>query len=531
MSPRLLSVALLLTSFTGLARAAAEAPITSVVLYPGSATVERTAQVPAGSNTLEISGLPNNFDSKTLLVQAERGIRIGQVVVRDVGKEAGAHPREKELQKKLRELKDQLDTLDIEVKSAGMVTGYLDKMGGAAAGDKGLIDGRTLLGVVDSIETSATRAYQRAQKAEIRKRQIQEEHDRIAFELTQLQSGARDSRVVTVQAVAERPGQMRLSYQVNRAGWQPTYRAALDSNKSTVDLERLAMISQKTGEDWKGVKLKLSTGQPQAWRDPVDPHTRGLVYHAPLAREDAREARALQYAAAPAPAAASRLKAVSQADDAYVAPVIETEGAFATEFEVPAAVSLPADGREVSVVLGKQNFAVTQRVQVSPSINKTGVLTAEFERPSGVWLPGNIQIYRDGNYVGATRWRPDASERFLLGFGQDDLLRVSVDRKALHAGSSGFVGQRAQRKVADTFSLVNLHRAPLEVLVVEAFPVSQSEEIEVERRHSPAPDQEDWKGRPGVVAWNRKLAPNETWKIDVGYTVTYPKEGRVTGLP
>ena len=111
---------------------------------------------------------------------------------------------------------------------------------------------------------------------------------------------------------------------------------------------------------------------------------------------------------------------------------------------------MPADGREIAVSLGKQAYAATQRVQVTPAANKNAVLMAEFERATGVWLPGNIQLFRDGSYVGATRWNPAGNERFQLGFGQDDLLRVTVDRKVLQDGSAGFAGQRAQRKSAAT---------------------------------------------------------------------------------
>jgi len=181
--------------------------------------------------------------------------------------------------------------------------------------------------------------------------------------------------------------------------------------------------------------------------------------------------------------------------------------------------------------LGKQTQAVAQRVQVTPSVNKTGVLVAEFERAEGVWLPGNIQLYRDGNYIGATRWQPDASERFSLGFGQDDLLRVNVERKTQFSGNAGFTGGKNQRKVADTYVIDNLHKNAVDVLVLESAPVSQSEEIDVERTLLPAPTEIDWKGRPGVIGWKKQLAPNETWKIDVGYTITYPKEGSVYGLP
>ena len=505
--------------------AAVEAPITRVVLYPGSASIERTAQVSAGTRLLEIEGRPSLFDSKTLLVQADRGIRIGQVVVNEASRKEGVHPREKELKKKILALKDQIETLDIEVKSANLVTAYLDRLGGTAPGDRGVADERRVQGVAAGIETAAARAFQRVQRAEIGKRALKDELERAEFELGQFQSGARNTRSVSVQLLAEAAGQVRLSYQLNRAGWQPAYRAALDSGSATVELERLAQISQKTGEDWVGVKLRLSTGQPNAFREPVDPQTRRLVYNRPVVREE----RAVAMMAAPAPVARKAMAA--HPDDDYVAPVIETLGAFASEFDVPGKVTLPADGREVAVSLGKQTHAAKQRVQVTPGVNKNAVLVAEFERSAGVWLAGNIQLYRDSSYVGATRWNPSTSERFSLGFGQDDLLRVTVDRKTLLDGKTGFVSQKLQRKLVDSYVLSNRHRNAIEVLVLESSPVSQSQEVEVERHFDPLPGEADWKGRTGVVAWSRALAPEETWKIDVGYTITYPPEGSVSGLP
>ena len=69
--------------FVPLAQAAdIEAPITQVTLYPGTATVERSADVAAGTRFLEAGGLPANFDTKTLQVQADKGIRVGQILVK-----------------------------------------------------------------------------------------------------------------------------------------------------------------------------------------------------------------------------------------------------------------------------------------------------------------------------------------------------------------------------------------------------------------------------------------------------------------
>src|SRR6266853_6078727 len=78
----------------GAAMAQDASRITAVTLYPGSATVERTARVTPGMTRLEISGLPANFDPQTLRVVADPGVRVGEVSARDTARTATPNARE-----------------------------------------------------------------------------------------------------------------------------------------------------------------------------------------------------------------------------------------------------------------------------------------------------------------------------------------------------------------------------------------------------------------------------------------------------
>src|SRR6266571_5382807 len=60
--------------------------ITAVTLYPGSATVERTARITPGMTRLEITGLPANFDSQTLRVETDPGVHVGEMSTQDVAR-------------------------------------------------------------------------------------------------------------------------------------------------------------------------------------------------------------------------------------------------------------------------------------------------------------------------------------------------------------------------------------------------------------------------------------------------------------
>ena len=513
---------------------AAEAPIQSVTLYPGSATVERVVQVAPGTSQVEITGLLANFNKDTVRLQADPGIQIGQVVTRDQAQVDSPSPRVAELEGRIQALHDQIALIDADVKSAQLVQGYLERLG--AAGGNGVNaapgDPKALAGTLDAIRKGGLEALERAQNDEVRKRALNKQMEVLKQDLAKVQASTRDSRVMTVQVAARQAGKIVLSYQVDRAGWQPAYRASLDSSASTIDLERMATISQKTGEDWSNVKLRLSTGQPNLSVYAPNPSPWLLTYRPPEENVQPNVQPLAFYRAPPAPApAAPRQNVVANAtSDNYIAPILQNQGNFTTEYEVPARVSLASDGREISVGLAKLSLQTKQQVLIAPRSSEVAVLTTESARPDGVWLPGQVQLQRDGSYVGSLFWDPQASERFQLAFGRDSLVRVAVEHRNEKSGQAGFLSHDNQKRIADTYAVTSFHRQPIDVVVLEATPVSQSDKVTVKVALRPEPAVKEWEHRRGLVAWEKTLKPNETARFDVDYVIDYPAEGLVQGL-
>src|SRR5690606_7518950 len=73
---------------------------------------------------------------------------------------------------------------------------------------------------------------------------------------------------VTVVAGAALDAEMIVRYQVPGASWQPFYDARLSTGSKTVEpsleLVRRASITQRTGEPWENVEVRLSTTRPKA---------------------------------------------------------------------------------------------------------------------------------------------------------------------------------------------------------------------------------------------------------------------------
>jgi uncharacterized protein (TIGR02231 family) len=504
--------------------------VTSVTLYPGSATVERTARVAAGSGRLEMSGLPANFDMRTLRVEADSGIAIGEIAVQDVSRADALGGREATLETRIQVLKDQTAALDAEIKTAELVRDYLAALSTQPPdGDKHrrvAIDPKALPAVLDAIRRGGADAYGTIQRVEIRKREVAKSIATLERDLARLRSGARDARTLVIAYSATRPGELRAAYHVTNAAWRPAYRASLDSAASRVELERQAAVSQKTGEDWRGVKLRLSTGQPRT-AQLVDPNTWQLVIRPPQPKVAADGLYSQTLAQAPAAARAimnERREASEMKPDQ-----IETE--YATEFEVPGRVDIAADGRQVTVGLAKQALAAKQRIRVVPRRDSAAMVTAEAEMPEGVWIPGDMQLYRDGAYVGSTYWQAQAKTKVLLPFGRDDRVQVAINRLKERSGAAGLIGQRAERQVATLYTITSRHKVPVELLLLEAAPVPVNDQITVETSFQPKPKTANWEERRGVYAWEQPLAPGETLKFVADYVITYPKDAMVVGLP
>ncbi|HZS69773.1 MAG TPA: DUF4139 domain-containing protein [Burkholderiales bacterium] len=497
--------------------------ITRVTLYPGSATIERTAQVTAGAGKVELTGLPATFDPRTLRVDTDAGIQVGEVAVKDVSRTEALGAREAELEARIERLKDEKAALDVDVKTAELMRNYLASLSARPEGDKSprpAFDPRAL----EAIRRGGADAYGTIQRTDIRKRELDKRIAALEGDLARIRNGARDVRTVAISYTATRPGALRAAYQVSNAGWRPKYRAALDSATSRVDLERQAAIMQRTGEDWRGVSLRLSTGAPRS-AQVLDPGTWQLVIRAPMVEPLPGNRPALMSDSRADKIAAARAPASEPAQ------VAELQTEYATEFEVPGKVDLSADGRQITVSLAHQQIAVKQRIRVVPRRDSAALVTAEADLPEGVWIPGDVQLYRDGGYVGSTYWQAQAKERLVLPFGRDDRVQVAMKRLKDRKGAAGIISQRAEREVATLYTVTSRHKVPVELLLLESAPVPVDDKITVDTTFEPKPKTANWEERRGVYAWEQPLAPGQTLKFVADYTITYPKDAVIAGLP
>ena len=92
------------------------------------------------------------------------------------------------------------------------------------------------------------------------------EYNKILKQINELQAKRYDPLseiVVVVEAFDATKAEFDLSYFVSSAGWTPSYDLKVEQLNQPINLKYKASVFQSTGEDWKDIKLTLSTGDPQ----------------------------------------------------------------------------------------------------------------------------------------------------------------------------------------------------------------------------------------------------------------------------
>lgn len=504
--------------------------IARVTVYPGSATVERVAKVPAGARSITLGCLPSSLDAQSLQINADPAVRVGEFNVRTDARDmvpACASP----LDGRIRELEDQLAAVKAEATSLELVDGYLKNV---ASGGTGLEtpSGRPQAATPAQITATADILRKSAQESQNRAHQLQRKQETLELALKPLaaereRTASQRAQVVTVTVTlaTDREAELRLSYQVRGTGWQPTYRATLDAAKPSVLLERQALVAQNSGEDWSNVQLTLSTGQPGRATQGRLPRPWTLDIAPPMPKGPPMAAMAMSAAPAPASPVARR----ASAEDALPSfEVSSTDKAFATEFAVPQRITVPSTGQRVTLALGSHAAPVTLLTRTAPAVEEAAYLVAELAAPPGVWPVGNANLYRDGAFVGTARIdfasATDAKGTSSLAFGRDDLITVRAEPVQDMTGNTGFTGSRIERRTRRAYTVENRHKTPVTLQVLHAAPQSRNEKIEIESRYQPQPTDLAWNRNPGTVAWQQPLAAGATAQFSAEHTIRYAKD-------
>ena len=303
--------------------------------------------------------------------------------------------------------------------------------------------------------------------------------------------------------------ELSYAYTLRDCGWTPLYRLEALPGQSRIDFSWQAKVWQRSGQNWRDVRLLLATMQPQVQAEPSDLPPWEIqpvqVYRkamrAPaMMMEMAGGAADQMVAAAPAPPREIR------------------RGTYAAwdmgQKTVPA-----GEERILEIERGAWQAAFTHLVRPSLDSKAFVQATAEFTAPKEL-PPGNAFFLLDGAMVDQRPFELSGREATLF-FGTDPLLTCETTLKDKKTGEKGLFGSRQTFLRDWTLTVKNAAAHPVRVRIEEPRPLPRDERIKIEFKASPEPLKED---DPETLAWNATIPAGKESVISLNLKIDAPED-------
>lgn len=544
----ILSLAFVLPSPAAAGELRADAPIVAVTVFPDRARVTRTVEIrlPAGSSTVVLGGLSAGLIGQSLRVEGSGSgaFLIGSVETRRRFLETAARAEERRLESEIEALGDGRREIEDRVAALRLQLDFIAAIGRdmPKSANEEIVRGKMAPGDWKTawltLAEGAAEARGGIRKAEIEARAIKRRIERARRELNRVRTGRKSVIEARINVEAGTPvsARLSLSYQIRGASWRPLYDARLDTAAERVSLTQIGEIRQRTGEDWSGVRLALSTARPGigARVPALDPWFIDIVETMPIGGvsgaasalrktdsfDELRDAMSRErMLASEAPAKQKK------------AEIVAAE--FAATYRIAGVATVPSDGEPHKVVISERTLEAELAILTAPKLGPMAYLYGEVkhggEEPL---LPGPVAVFRDGAFVGGGALpllRPGETAK--LAFGADDKVRVDYRLETAVRSRQGLFDRDRRHERRYRIEIANHHARAMTITVLDQLPVARDERIEVVLlKDATQPSERDVDGRTGVLAWTHEYKPGETRIIRFAYAVSHPEDERVIGF-
>lgn len=537
MKNQILSAALSLSTLAALGQVdkPVDSKINQVTVFLNKAQVSRDAKtrIEAGKTNLIITGLTSLLDPQSIQVTGKGGFIILGITHQQ------NYLNEFNLPRSLKGMKDSVDYFQKQVLLEQSQKEILNKE------EQMLLSNQKIGGTNQNLTVAELKAmadFYRSRLGDIvtsRMKQddkIKKIHERISKLQQQISNQnelyARNTSEIVVSVSAEAPTAVDLdiNYVVANAGWYPVYDLRAADSKSPIQLSYKANVQQATGEDWKNVKLKLSTANPNLSGLKPELYTWLLDFYQPIAYE---RYKSKKMASAPARGVSEDKEELNEvvmaAPAETVADYVSTiQTTLNTEFDIALPYTVTSSSKPTLVDIKNHKVKADYLYSVAPKLDQDAFLIA---RATG-WeeyslLPGEANIFFEGTFVGKTFIDPNnIKDTLAISLGRDK--RIVVKREKLKdLTSRKYIGSTQKESYSWEISVRNTKAEAIKILIEDQVPVSQNTQIEVTVVDVAGAK---YTKDTGKLIWEFNLAANETKKVIFKYEVKYPKDRQVSGL-
>lgn len=540
------------------------APITQVTVYADRAEVVRTfkGRLEAGEQTLVFDRLPGATRLDQLRVEGRGAFTLIDIRPETIQTKEVANEQVRALLDALKaqDLRNQALT-QTEARLA-FQRAALDKMlarlttaGKESANPE--MDPLKWAAFLDFQDKQVTDLDRQALALQADREAVRAEVDRLNRELGALRGNERRSRLLAKVNLEVREAgevEVQLSYLVRGPSWSPSYDVRADTREKSLEVTYHAEVRQATGEDWKGVALRLSTAQPglQGREPRLDPWFLTKAEFTPtdtagafgrdrgtadnrfqMFNEVATMGNGMKAKNMIVTAGGVMIEKRMEAMDESRAKV--QAGGTAATFLIERKSDILADNKPAQVTVMRAAFPAYFRHTCVPKLSPFVYLkTKATNKTDFTFLPGPTAVFLDGAFVAqANLDLVPSGQEFWTYLGVDQ--GVSVERKELarREETTGVFGKKTLRTVFDqVFKLKNGKATDVELVLWDQVPASNHEDIKVvfeEPRYEK--DTDDLKmNESKFLEWRLPLKAGAKQDLPFRFAVERPEDVQVVGL-
>ncbi|HXC16542.1 MAG TPA: mucoidy inhibitor MuiA family protein [Holophagaceae bacterium] len=533
-----------------------QAFISSVKLYPDEAWVTRIGRArvdEGGTHRLQIADLPASLTLDDVQVSAKGpgGSRLGDVTVSQDTRTISETPEWKKLQADRETLQDKADGLQSQSDAVRQEIAFLEDIRAAQGKELGarMTTAVPNLGPVvvfgQGLQARLAQLLLQERKLKRDLAKTSDEQKRLDAEQNRLsgQNRVAPSKImVELTTPNAGPVEVQLSYRTRKARWSPVYEARLSEDHARLDLSLFAAVTQKSGEDWRGVRLEISNAKPSQSLDmPAYGGAQEVGWTVPVPPPPAAPAMRMDMEAM-----ASVPKGRDMTSVAYFAPGVTTDsiGEASSEsaslqeasglnltLRLDGAKDVPSDGDSHRFKLMDQSVMPTLALVTSPRLDAAVYQVARFQTPGTLPIFPGAQMVQ---YAGAQRLgqsplaQPTAGQPYQLGFGPYRGLRVSFRRVDHKQETVGAFSKERQWTLRDRMEVASEIAAPVNIEVEDRLLKSTIESVKITDLPDTTAGAKE--SVPGVRTWTLHLEPGQTTGVTVATQVRAPLNGILTGL-
>lgn len=521
--------------------------ISDVTVYLSGAEVSRdySIQLKSGLNELRFSDISANVDSRSIQFEMEDPADLLSITMeRDFLKSQHGSKRIQVIQDSIELLNEKIQLIKNEINALhteNQVLNFNQKIGG---------DNVSLN--VDQIRSTAT--FYRERTLEINNSVSQKENERrkLDYIFKRLQQQLNEfnykentkNNVIVVLVEMKSAGTLKgkLKYNVNNAGWAPSYDLIAPDISGAIELKYKAKVFNNTGNDWKNINIKLSTGDPNLSASvpqlsPWKLNYSTIRFSGNKNRKDDYAIPQQQSRQAPqsAPLMEQSLDGQGRIQNRHTGNISGVNNApamrsievseLSTEFNIDRAYSIPSDAKPYIVEITEYDLTGDFSHVAVPKLDKDAFLLAKITGWEKLDLvPGPSNVYFNQIYVGESYINTRNVEDTLgLSFGRDD--KIIVTRKRVEEFSNkSVIGNSKKDTYAYEIIVKNNRSRDIEMELVDQIPISTDSDIDVSINEISDAKYDE---TTGELIWKVKLSPGEAKKYTLSFTIKYPKDKKI----